>query len=66
MPTDPKDALRASVREAQDRYEADTEATRKARREAFAKAQAAGLSHSEIAAVVGLHKSRVGQIIEGK
>jgi DNA-directed RNA polymerase specialized sigma24 family protein len=66
MPTDPKEALRASVREAQDRYEADTEATREARRDAFAKAQEAGLSHSEIAAEVGLHKSRVGQIIEGK
>jgi DNA-directed RNA polymerase specialized sigma24 family protein len=66
MPTDPKDALRASVRAAQDRYEADIEATREARRQAFAKAQAEGLSHSEIAAEVGLHKSRVGQIIEGR
>jgi DNA-directed RNA polymerase specialized sigma24 family protein len=66
MPTDPKDILRASVRAAQDRYEADIEATREARRRAFAKAQAEGLSHSEIAAEVGLHKSRVGQIIEGK
>jgi DNA-directed RNA polymerase specialized sigma24 family protein len=66
MPTDPKEALRASVRAAQERYEADIEATREARRQAFAKAQAEGLSHSEIAAEVGLHKSRVGQIIEGK
>jgi DNA-directed RNA polymerase specialized sigma24 family protein len=66
MPTGPKSALRASVRAAQERYESDTEATRQARREAFAKAQAEGLSHSEIAAEVGLHKSRVGQIIEGK
>lgn len=66
MPTDPKDALRASVRAAQERYNTDTEATREARRQAFAKAQAEGLSHSEIAAELGLHKSRVGQIIEGK
>jgi DNA-directed RNA polymerase specialized sigma24 family protein len=66
MPTDPKDILRASVRVAQERYEADTEATREARREAFTKAQREGLSHGEIAAEVGLHKSRVGQIIEGK
>jgi DNA-directed RNA polymerase specialized sigma24 family protein len=51
---------------AQERYEADTEAAREGRRKAFAKAQEEGLSHSEIAAEVGLHKSRVGQIIEGK
>jgi DNA-directed RNA polymerase specialized sigma24 family protein len=66
MPTDPKGALRASVRAAQEQYEADVEAAREGRREAFAKAQEEGLSHSEIAAEVGLHKSRVGQIIEGK
>jgi DNA-directed RNA polymerase specialized sigma24 family protein len=66
MPTDPKASVRAAVRTAQERYEADTEATREARREAFAKAQEEGLSHSEIAAEVGLHKSRVGQIIEGR
>jgi hypothetical protein len=61
MPTDPRNTLRASVRAAQERYEADTEAMREARREAFAKAQVEGPSHSEIAAEVGLHKSRVGQ-----
>ena len=66
MPPDSKDALRASVRVAQERYEANIEAAREGRREAFAKAQEEGLSHSEIAAEVGLHKSRVGQIIEGK
>jgi DNA-directed RNA polymerase specialized sigma24 family protein len=66
MPTDPKKALRASVRAAQERYEADIETAREGRREAFAKAQAEGLSHAEIATEVGLHKSRVGQIIEGK
>jgi DNA-directed RNA polymerase specialized sigma24 family protein len=66
MPPDHKDDLRASVRAAQERYEVDIEAARESRRKAFAKAQAEGLSHSEIAAEVGLHKSRVGQIIEGK
>jgi DNA-directed RNA polymerase specialized sigma24 family protein len=66
MSTDPKKALRAAVRTAQERYDTDIEATREARRQAFAKAQTEGLSHSEIAAEVGLHKSRVGQIIEGK
>lgn len=66
MPTDPKAALRTSVRAAQDRYEAESEAARKARRDAFAKAQAAGLSLRDIGETVGLHHSRVGQIIEGK
>jgi DNA-directed RNA polymerase specialized sigma24 family protein len=66
MPVDPKDALRASVRQAQERYESDTAAAREIRRQAFAKAQADGLSLSEISAEVGLHRSRIGQIIEGK
>ena len=66
MSADPKKALRASVRAAQERYEADTEATREARREAFAKAQEEGLSLREISEEVGLHLSRIGQIIEGK
>jgi DNA-directed RNA polymerase specialized sigma24 family protein len=66
MPIDPKDTLRASVRAAQERYEADTEATREARREAFAKAQREGLSLREIAKEVGLHYSRVSEILKGK
>ncbi len=66
MPTDPKDALRASVRAAQERYDAEAEAARQTRRDAFARAQKEGLSLGEIAAEVGLHKSRIGQIIEGK
>jgi DNA-directed RNA polymerase specialized sigma24 family protein len=66
MPTDPKKALRASVRAAQASYEADIEAAREGRREAFARAQEEGLSLREIAAEVGLHTSRIGQIIEGK
>jgi DNA-directed RNA polymerase specialized sigma24 family protein len=66
MPTDPKKALRAAVLAAQERYDADTEAAREARREAFAKAQEEGLSLREISEEVGLHRSRIGQIIEGK
>jgi DNA-directed RNA polymerase specialized sigma24 family protein len=66
MPTDSKAATRAAVRAAQERYEADAEAARRARQDAFAKAQEDGLSLAEIAAEVGLHRSRVGQIIEGK
>jgi hypothetical protein len=66
MPSDPKEALRTSVRIAQERYEAEAETARRARREAFSSAQKEGLSLSEIAAEVGLHRSRIGQIIEGK
>ncbi|MBS1679259.1 MAG: hypothetical protein JST08_17930 [Actinobacteria bacterium] len=66
MSSEPKMSLRASVRAAQERYEADIEAARQGRREAFAKAQREGLSLREIAEEVGLHTSRIGQIIEGK
>ena len=66
MPADPKEALRASVRAAQEHYESDIEAAREGRREAFAKAQREGLTLRDIGAAVGLHHSRVAQIIEGK
>jgi DNA-directed RNA polymerase specialized sigma24 family protein len=66
MSTESKDAIRAAVRAAQERYEADTQTTREARRKAFAKAQEEGLSLREISEEVGLHLSRIGQIIEGK
>jgi hypothetical protein len=39
MPTDPKDALRASVQAAQERYESEAEAARQTRSAAFAEAQ---------------------------
>jgi DNA-directed RNA polymerase specialized sigma24 family protein len=66
MPADPKQKLRKAIRAAQERYEGETEAARRARREAFTKAQRGGLSLREIAEEVGLHRSRVGQIISGK
>lgn len=66
MTPDPRKSLRTSVRVAQERYEADIDAAREGRRKAFAKAQDEGLSLSEIAAEVGLHRSRIGQILEGK
>ncbi|HEX4730518.1 MAG TPA: hypothetical protein VH299_04580 [Solirubrobacterales bacterium] len=66
MPSDSKDALRAVVRAAQERYEEEAEAARQARRNVFAAAQDEGLSLREIGKTVGLHHSRVGQIIEGK
>jgi hypothetical protein len=66
MPGDPKEVLRAAVRAAQDCYEAEAMAARRTRRDAFAKAQKEGLSLRDIGEAVGLHHSRVGQIIEGK
>jgi hypothetical protein len=66
MPTDPKDALRAAVRAAQERYETEADAARQARSKAFAKAQEEGLTLREIGEAVGLHHTRVGQIIRGE
>jgi DNA-directed RNA polymerase specialized sigma24 family protein len=66
MPADPKEALRASVRAAQERYEADLDSAREGRREAFAKAQQEGLSLREIGEVVRLDHSRISQIIRGE
>lgn len=66
MPGDPKKALRNAVADAQERYEADTEAAREARRKAFAEARDEGLTMREIGGVVGLHHTRVSQIIRGE
>ena len=66
MPTDPKDALRAKVQAAQEDYEAETEAARRKRRVVFAEAQAGGLTQREIGELVGLHHTRVGQVIRGE
>jgi len=66
MPVDPKQRLRDSVRTAQERYETEAEAARDARRDAFARAQDEGLTLREIGEAVGLHHTRVGQIIRGE
>lgn len=67
MPDDPqRNAIRREVRAAQQQFERERKASQRARREAFAKAQKAGLSLREIAEEVGLHHSSVAEIIDGK
>ena len=65
MPTDQKKA-RKVVREAQVRFDRETKAAQKERRKAFAQAQKDGLSLRAIGEEVGLHHTRVGQIIRGE
>ena len=65
MPQEKAEA-RKVVRAAQKQYERDSAATQKARRKAFAQAQKEGLSLREIGEEVGLHRSRVAQIIKGE
>jgi DNA-directed RNA polymerase specialized sigma24 family protein len=67
MPDDPKlGAARKAVKAAQRQFDRESEAAQKARRKAFAKAQKDGLSLRDIAEEVGLHRSRIAQIIKGK
>jgi DNA-directed RNA polymerase specialized sigma24 family protein len=66
MPDDPKrKAASKAVKAAQKRFELDSKAAREARRKAFAQAQKEGLSLRDIGELVGLDRSRVGQIIRG-
>lgn len=66
MPGDPKrKAASRAVKAAQRQFERDSQAARKARRKAFAQAQKDGLSLREIAELVDLDHSRIGQIIRG-
>jgi len=65
MAMDPTQKARKAVRDAQARFERDVEAAREARRKAFAQAQKEGFSLRDIGELVGLDRSRVGQIIRG-
>jgi hypothetical protein len=58
--------VRRAVRAAQAKFEREQDAAQKARRKAFADAQKAGLTLRAIGEEVGLHHTRVGQIIQGK
>jgi DNA-directed RNA polymerase specialized sigma24 family protein len=66
----PPDGKRKRVYEAvlaaQKQFERDSAAAQQARRRAFAQAQKEGLSLREIGEKVGLHHTRVGQIIRGE
>jgi hypothetical protein len=60
---------RTAARKAQAQYaqqQAKLDDAKKARRDAFSQAQAAGLSLREIAEATDLHWTRVGQIIQGQ
>jgi DNA-directed RNA polymerase specialized sigma24 family protein len=57
---------RKAVRAAQKQFERESEAANKARRKAFVQAQKEGLTLREIGEEVGLHHTRVGQIIRGQ
>jgi len=57
---------RQVVRAAQARFEREQAASQEGRRKAFAQAQKSGLTLREIAKEVGLHHTRVLQIIRGE
>jgi len=63
---DANQKARRAVRAAQANFEREQGAAHRARRKAFVEAQKAGLSLREIAEEVGLHRSRIAQIIAGK
>jgi DNA-directed RNA polymerase specialized sigma24 family protein len=63
---DANQKARRVVRAAQAKFEREQDAAHKARRQAFAEAQKAGLTLREIADEIGLHHTRVSQIIRGE
>ncbi len=65
MPPEKAKSLKA-VRAAQKQFERDSSAAQRARRKAFTQAQKEGLSLREIGEVVGLHHTRISQIIRGE
>lgn len=66
MPRDSKEKVIADAQRAQLAYERDIDAAREARRKSFERAQKAGLSLRDIGEAVGLHRSRVGEILRGE
>jgi DNA-directed RNA polymerase specialized sigma24 family protein len=66
MADDAKARARRAVRRAQTEFEREQAKAHEKRRTAFAKAQVAGLSLRDISEEVGLHRSRISQIIRGR
>jgi hypothetical protein len=66
MPKDSKEKAIAEAKCAQLDYERNVNAARETRRESFERAQKAGLSLRDIGDAVGLHRSRVGEILRGE
>ena len=69
MAKDAKQKARAELRAAQaafERVETQREKAGSARRKSFERAREAGMTLREIGEVVGLHHTRVGQIIRGE
>lgn len=65
MAGDAKAKARKAVRRAQADFEHMNDTAQQTRRQAFIDAQKAGLSLREIADEVGMHRSRIHQIIRG-
>lgn len=68
MASDSKQKARADLRKSQaefERTEAQREKASTLRRKSFERAQKAGMTLREIGEVVGLHHTRVGQILRG-
>jgi DNA-directed RNA polymerase specialized sigma24 family protein len=66
MADDAKAKARRAVRRAQSEFEREQGKAHEKRRSAFAKAQEANLSLRDISEEVGLHRSRISQIIRGR
>jgi hypothetical protein len=66
MATDPKEKALAGARRAQLDYKRNVAAAREARRKSFERAQKAGSSLRDIGKTVGLHPTRVREILRGE
>jgi hypothetical protein len=66
MTGDAKQEAVADVKRAQLDYERNVDAAREGRRKSFDRAHKAGLSLRDIGGAVGLHRSRIGEILRGE